>query len=540
MRKIGTEKAVQFAISNVLKEGLNDIFPRPFEVEHLKNEHFRKVVHDTCLRRIRSNSLEGLELRPIQHVLFPKKEPFDFRRAALIDPLDTITTLSIAISLASECEGFRPSKRNNKVFSYRFKPKNGLLFDEKYNYTSFEKHVSKKVRSSRTKVLVKCDIASFYDRLNLHRLESTLAGLGLDEQNVKLTNEALLFWARRDSYGLPIGGNASRILAEAALISIDDFLIANNIQYCRFVDDFRFFAPSLELAHSWLNLFVARLFQEGLTINPSKTSLEDVSDRARELTKQKYEINTTKKQNESVKPIRLIAGYSGLIPTKFRKLSEREISELEKANYAKEFDEISSGSIVEPKKLSRIFKILTAQKKFSEIPKLLLLVNKFPQFTPLMSDLLIKNSNQIDNSVKKKVIEHFSNKLKQPESHPEYILISIVTLLGSTGFEARGELMSLFRLLRRNSGAFIGRALIEALDNICTRTDALEVRGYFDRADAWEKRAITRLVDNHLPEQEKRPWLKNVKLHQKLDIFAVEDFAPKKPKRQTKRTQKKA
>jgi hypothetical protein len=39
--------------------------------------------------------------------------------------------------------------------------------------------------------------------------------------NQPYRHELLLFWANRDSYGLPVGSNASRILAEASLIDVD-------------------------------------------------------------------------------------------------------------------------------------------------------------------------------------------------------------------------------------------------------------------------------------------------------------------------------
>ena len=51
------------------------------------------------------------------------------------------------------------------------------------------------------------------------------------------------------------------------------------------------------------------------------------------------------------------------------------------------------------------------------------------------------------------------------------------------------------------------------------------------RADAWERRGIIQLVNKVLPEEEKRPWLKNVKVHLADDFFAIESFEPtKKPK----------
>lgn len=75
------------------------------------------------------------------------------------------------------------------------------------------------------------------------------------------------FGADRDSYGLPVGSNASRILAEAALTEVDNYLISKNIDFCRFVDDYRIFAKDAFEAHSSLAILNRRLSQEGLFLN---------------------------------------------------------------------------------------------------------------------------------------------------------------------------------------------------------------------------------------------------------------------------------
>jgi hypothetical protein len=322
---LNIDKAIELAIDNVRKEGLTDIFPASFEESLLKNDQFRVFLANQIKSRINSNSLSGLKAHPISHVLFPKKDAYDFRRAALIQPVDTITFTSLVLMYADIIEKHRIEKRHNVVFSYRFKPKNGYLFDPKFNYTSFQSHVMDRQKSKRVKVLVKCDISNFYDRLNLHRLESTLLSLPIDNKLVKLTNELLLFWANRDSYSLPIGGNASRILAEASLISVDDYLRSLQVQFCRFVDDFRLFAPDAKTAHAWLTILVERLYLEGLTVNPAKTVIEDVSQKSK--TSPTISEEARQVANE-LRQGRIIVGYSGTIPTKFRELSEREISEL--------------------------------------------------------------------------------------------------------------------------------------------------------------------------------------------------------------------
>ncbi|BBL59162.1 RNA-directed DNA polymerase [Methylomonas koyamae] len=522
------DKAIELALDNIRKEGLTDIFTTPFEVSLLKNEHFRVLLSDQIKARINSNSLAGLKVYPISHVLFPKKDAYDFRRAALIQPVDTITYLALVLMYADVIEKHRIEKRNNVVFSYRFKPKGGYLFDPKYNYTSFQAHVSERQKSRRVKVLVKCDISNFYDRLNLHRLESTLLSLPIDNKLIKLTNELLLFWANRDSYSLPIGGNASRILAEAALTSVDDYLRSLKVQFCRFVDDYRLFAPDAKTAHAWLTILVERLYLEGLTVNPAKTVIEDVSKKSKSSTAISEEARQV--ANE-LRQGRIIVGYSGTIPTKFRELSERDISELKEVATEELEKKITTNEILQPDDVRRFLRIVVASGDYSKLSLYQSLVEKFPQFTPLLVDLLIKKEPLIPVALKESIKGYFSDILSEGAKYPEYMLISIVRLLGTKGFSNASSLMELFRSLKRNSGAYIGRAVLDALSENTTRTDVLEIRQYYPRADLWEKRSIIRIVDSILSEEEKRPWRKNVKVHSSEDYFAIESFDPKKAKK---------
>jgi hypothetical protein len=185
------ELAIRHAIANVLHEGLTDVFPRPFEVDFLKNPEFVKHLEGLIATSLNSNSLAGLKMHPIQHVIQPKKEPFDFRRCALIQPFDTIKYLSLVLRIADEIEKHRVPADKNIVFSYRFQPTKNYLFDLRYDFKAFQNEVTKQLKKRRSTVLVRCDIANFYDRLNLHRLESTLHGLQIDRTIVGLINELL-------------------------------------------------------------------------------------------------------------------------------------------------------------------------------------------------------------------------------------------------------------------------------------------------------------------------------------------------------------
>lgn len=526
------ERAINLAIENVYREGLTDIFPRPYEIECLRNNEFKKELTRNIMNRIRGNSLQSFKVNPIQHVLVPKKTAFDFRRAALMLPYDTILYLAIVLQIADVIEQNRIPRNHKRVFSYRLwlRPKKGHIFNPYWNFTSFRSHVQRKAKQKNVKFVVECDIANYYDRLNLHRLEQVLLSLKIEKPKVKIINELLLFWANRDSYGLPVGSNASRILAEAALIPIDNFLVSREIHYSRFVDDFRLFAPDITTANFWLTSLIERLSLEGLFINPRKTKIEDVSQVDVE---KEIKVQEVKKR----KSTRIFAGYTGLIPTKFREASKKERERLVNLDADSLSGLLEEANIIDPKDFTNFLKYAIYTENFDYLKKIPDLLPKFPQLTPYTVDLLIKKSQEIPDEIRVLVQRFFIEWLNYYPELPEYLAISIVRLLGADNFEDKDALMAFFRNLKRNSGAYIGRATLDALRNVVEREDVIEIRPYYQRADLWEKRAIIKLVDENLDDDEKRPWLKNIRSHLSDDLFSIEIFGNRKRKRKRRSRQ---
>ena len=527
-------EASRLAVENVSREGLTDIFPAPKELLLLKNKAFRKKLVGEVARCINGNSLDSLAIGPIDHVLLPKGGPFDFRRCALIHPLDTIKYLALSLTIADDLEKIRPSNRRQIVYSYRYRPQKGFLFHQKYNYRTFRERVHARTQQESTKVLVSCDIANFYDRLNLHRLESILMSLSIDKTRVKQLNELLLFWANRDSYGLPVGSNASRILAEAALIGVDNYLLSIGAKFIRFVDDYRLFAPNAHTAHYWLTQLIERLWVEGLTINMRKTKIEDVSSpkligRTSNPIAQSKEEETRGRPKDSVgpkPPFRILAGYGGDIPTRFRNPGAEELTRLKEENSATLLAMLKAKQIFPSKDLLHYAKVVVSQKKFKAFLHFPELSEKFPQVTLYLIDILIKFAEKTPGYIRNKIRVEFADRLKTKPLLPEYITMAVVRFLGTEGYKDKNALWDFFRALRRNAGAYIGRVLLDSLETQLSRDEVLEIRRYFQRADQWEKRQIVRIVDKHLSDSEKRPWMKNVRGQESRDIFLAEYIKP--------------
>ena len=162
--------------------------------------------------------------KPIQYLLTPKNRfVFDYRKAAIVDPSCIAKYVAMVLMAASEIEKNRINTSEKIVFSFRFRPDGANIFDQTINYNSWKKEIKELANNSGCSYVVQCDIAAFYDRINIHRIESTLISIGVDNSLVKNINNLLLFWSKKDSYGIPVGNVASRILAEAALIDIDQY-----------------------------------------------------------------------------------------------------------------------------------------------------------------------------------------------------------------------------------------------------------------------------------------------------------------------------
>ncbi|GHU07074.1 reverse transcriptase [Spirochaetia bacterium] len=522
--------SIRLAMLNIMKEGTTDVdvFTRPFELEYLKNQEYFDSIKLLVEQKFKkafeiikngNGSFEALRMmhvQPLRNILVPKKTLFDFRKCGYIDPLDEIVYLTLAIMISNKVEKQRIHKKSKIVFSYRLKPniekemEPTYLFDPTMNYTSFRNNVSQTAKNNKIKVVVSCDIGNFYDRLNLHRLENTLLSVdGIDKSAVELLNELLLYWSNRDSYGIPVGSNASRILAEASLINIDRYLMEKKIIFNRFVDDFRLFAEDARQAHSWLSILVDRLNQEGLFLNTSKTSIIEASKVIRaNFNQPSVDVNDEEKKDLPL----IIRGYSGLIPTKFRELSDREINNLKTINIDEMKEKKIDIDLIDPNDLKKYLRVLVSCEKWDELAQTCSVLIRFPQFFPYYLDAIKKHSQQV--LPYKEVIISTIIILVEDSNLLEYLRIYVIRFLCTTDFCSKKIVLDCYFSLKRSEGVYLGRAILEDINELVDRDDLLEIKKDFLRADSAEKRQILKLLRNCFHETEFRAFYKNISLNE--------------------------
>lgn len=267
------EASLRFAIRNIVNYGDTDIFPFPLETR-IFSDCEDEVVK--LFKKINNSFQDALNTCPPLNVdCCSTVGYYGFRWATQIDPMWNAYFLGLVISLATKIESQRLP--GNYVYSYRINLdcESYSLYSQEINWRKFQKDsLDLCEKDSQIQYVVVCDIADFYTRIYHHRLENALDRID-PHKNVSSKIKSLAqYFSGTNSYGLPVGGAASRILSELVLDSVDHILKLHRINFKRYVDDYVIFCNSKEDAHSVLAFLSRKLMEnEGLTLQKHKTNI---------------------------------------------------------------------------------------------------------------------------------------------------------------------------------------------------------------------------------------------------------------------------
>ena len=176
------------------------------------------------------------------------------------------------ISIADKIEKDRIPEGSETVFSYRlsWQTDEGKLFKDS-TWLDFRRRCLE--LSASSPVVVQTDIADFYPRIYHHRIENALHRLPSVGDTPKRIMDLLTSFTKNVSYGLPVGGPASRILSELALNGVDTLLVRRGITFCRYADDYAIFCRDKSEAYRTLVLLSEKLANEGLVLQKRKTRI---------------------------------------------------------------------------------------------------------------------------------------------------------------------------------------------------------------------------------------------------------------------------
>ncbi|TNZ95750.1 RNA-directed DNA polymerase [Vibrio parahaemolyticus] len=193
-----------------------------------------------------------------------------FRIATKIHPFWNIYMNGLGVSIADAFE----SKRSSRAHSYRYIQDEKELFDRSKSWRAYkEATLEDPALSIEDAVVVQTDISSFYEHISHHKIENCISDLFSSNSSVASQIDRILSqMSSGRSFGLPVGGQCSRILAELLMHSIDELLTQNGLIWHRYVDDFTLIAKNQSDAYKAISILANALADYGLSLNRTKTT----------------------------------------------------------------------------------------------------------------------------------------------------------------------------------------------------------------------------------------------------------------------------
>jgi nucleoside phosphorylase len=230
--------SLDWSIAHHRELGDTDLFPRQFEIDVI-------ATHWDAVREhlIRLDLRQHVWSKP-RRVLVPKDHLL-FRSGSQLHPIDSLIYAALIREAGHLIEDRRIPRSENKVFSSRFEPQaSGQLYSQADYWSQFWSKSLQLVSQPACTHVVTCDIADFYQQLDHGVLRSQLELANVPAWCRSALAEALRVSAGNVGRGVPIGPHPSHLLAELALVPLDNMLWASYPRFCRFIDDIHVFCTS--------------------------------------------------------------------------------------------------------------------------------------------------------------------------------------------------------------------------------------------------------------------------------------------------------
>lgn len=257
------------AIKHLCKYGDTDVFP------HLPELAFLREQEAEIIEELKKLDLDTYSPGSAVEAVAPKSR-YGFRIVHQLPILDTVLLLAAVVEIGGPIEAQRAAVAGLEAFSYRFAADGkGSLFRTDRTYKDWLNAQLTFIQSNlKIKQVTVTDISDFYARINFHRLENLLDEAAQNHGAARYIKKHIKLIRAKQSFGLPVGGSAARLLAELALTDTDRALQHDGRLATRFVDDFRIFLRADENPYDVLAFLAEQLgINEGLSLNVAKTTV---------------------------------------------------------------------------------------------------------------------------------------------------------------------------------------------------------------------------------------------------------------------------
>ena len=278
-------KSLDWALNQAELLGDSAIFPLPFEFEAIRNDW------DELRMILSQENILKWEVRPHRECLSLKTD-HSFRIATHLDPLDWLVYTAAVYEMGQDLESYRMPLDEEVVFSWRFAPKSdGTMFSRGTSYRDFREKSLELSGENDYEFVVVTDIADFFPNLYHHRIENALKSAAPQKtSHVKAVMRLLGAWREKQSFGIPVGPNASRLIAEVTIHDVDLALQGEGIVFVRYADDFRMFCRTRKEAYVSLATLADILWKNhGLTLAGEKSRILTVNEFERQYAKSERE-----------------------------------------------------------------------------------------------------------------------------------------------------------------------------------------------------------------------------------------------------------
>jgi hypothetical protein len=517
------EDTINWAIKRFETHSDTDIFPKPFEYNAIIS------CKDEVINYLEKQEIHQWQSRTSRRCLVPKQR-YGFRLATQLDPLDMLFFFCLFLEVGEEIESSRIKIDKYVSFSYRFDLENEeySVFKPEINYQKFQEYCEGLAKKFPFVVLT--DIADFYPRIYLHRIENSLitackshteSAYGIIKI-LKQLNQSV-------SYGIPVGNDPSRLLAEIVIDDVDRNMLSEGITFCRFVDDYRIFCNSREEGYKHLSKLANYLYESGgLTIQPHKTKIvptEEFVDNILKGEEKKVIHGLDESFNDIIEALGFEDPYK---PIDYFELPIEIRSKVDGLNLGNILsNQLENDEIDIP--LTKFLLNHLGQLRQEDTIELILenLDKLYPVITEVVryfSNVGVTISQEERESIGRRLIEKLDGTVV---SILEFNRMQILSLFA--GSNSWGNSENFPRLFESERSIWVKRALILALgkseQDHWFRTKKSSVNNFTD----WERRAVI-YAASCLPDDEKKAWFNSISSnrHDPLDNWII-DWAKKNP-----------
>ena len=247
-----TEDELQNALDAIEHHGYSTLLPTPPEWS---------LLHDRWVDIKKELSEIDLDLySPVLPLrVYAPKTRATVRVVSLLHPVDLLIYTALTLLIKDELEVARIPRSKRMAFSYR--TETGVmnrLYSRANSYVLFQNQLQQKSHRKSVRYVAVADIADFYPRIYQHRLKNIIKSCVLDERGRDiarvLVDKLICRLSDGNSYGIPTGPYASRILAEAVLIDVNSYLLSEKLDFVRWSMTIIFLpAPNSERRKFFLN-----------------------------------------------------------------------------------------------------------------------------------------------------------------------------------------------------------------------------------------------------------------------------------------------